>query len=33
VPATLTAFLISFFPIVVNVAVALATIEPEIRND
>jgi len=32
VPATLTAFLISFFPIVVNVAVALATIEPEIRD-
>ncbi|MDJ0273297.1 MAG: ABC transporter permease [Candidatus Caldarchaeum sp.] len=32
VPAVLTAFLISFFPIVVNVAVALATIEPEIRD-
>jgi len=32
VPAILTAFLISFFPIVVNVAIALATIEPEIRD-
>ncbi|MEM1943473.1 MAG: ABC transporter permease [Candidatus Caldarchaeum sp.] len=32
VPAMLTAFLISFFPIVVNVAIALATIEPEIRD-
>ncbi|MEM0440603.1 MAG: ABC transporter permease [Candidatus Caldarchaeum sp.] len=32
VPAVLTAFLISFFPIVVNVAIALATIEPEIRD-
>ena len=29
VPAVLTAFLISFFPIVVNVAAGLATIEPE----
>ena len=29
VPAILTAFLISFFPIVVNVATGLATIEPE----
>ncbi|MEM2236958.1 MAG: ABC transporter permease [Candidatus Caldarchaeum sp.] len=32
VPAILTAFLISFFPIVVNVAIALATIEPEIKD-
>lgn len=29
VPAVLTAFLISFFPIVVNVATGLATLEPE----
>jgi NitT/TauT family transport system permease protein len=29
VPAILTAFLISFFPIVVNVATGLATLEPE----
>lgn len=29
IPAVLTAFLISFFPIVVNVAAGLATIEPE----
>ncbi len=32
VPATLTAFLISFFPIVVNVATGLATIEPEMED-
>jgi NitT/TauT family transport system permease protein len=32
VPAVLTAFLISFFPIVVNVATGLATIEPELRT-
>ncbi|HEX6978840.1 MAG TPA: ABC transporter permease [Alphaproteobacteria bacterium] len=32
VPAILTAFLISFFPIVVNVATGLATIEPELRD-
>ena len=32
VPAVLTAFLISFFPIVVNVATGLATIEPELRD-
>ncbi len=31
-PAILTAFLISFFPIVVNVATALTTIEPEIKD-
>ncbi len=29
VPAIITAFLISFFPIVVNVATGLATLEPE----
>ena len=32
IPAVLTAFLISFFPIVVNVATGLATIEPETRR-
>jgi NitT/TauT family transport system permease protein len=32
VPATLTAFLISFFPIVVNVATGLATTEPELED-
>lgn len=31
-PAVLTAFLISFFPIVVNVATGLATIEPELQD-
>ena len=31
-PAVLTAFLISFFPIVVNVATGLATIEPELED-
>ena len=31
-PAVVTAFVISFFPIVVNVATGLATIEPEIRD-
>jgi len=31
-PAVLTAFLISFFPIVVNVATGLATIEPEMED-
>jgi NitT/TauT family transport system permease protein len=30
VPAILTAFLMSFFPIVVNVATGLATVEPEL---
>ena len=32
IPAVLTAFLIAFFPIVVNVATGLATIEPEMRD-
>lgn len=32
VPAILTAFLLAFFPIVVNVAVGIATIEPELRD-
>ena len=32
VPAVFTAFLISFFPIVVNVATGLATIEPELED-
>ena len=32
IPAILTAFLISFFPIVVNVATGLATIEPETED-
>lgn len=32
VPAILTAFLISFFPIVVNVATGLATTEPEVED-
>jgi NitT/TauT family transport system permease protein len=32
VPAVVTAFVISFFPIVVNVATGLATIEPEMRD-
>ncbi len=31
-PAILTAFLISFFPIVVNVATGLATLEPEFER-
>jgi NitT/TauT family transport system permease protein len=31
-PAVLTAFLISFFPIVVNVATGLATTEPELED-
>ncbi|MFH1806328.1 MAG: ABC transporter permease [Pseudomonadota bacterium] len=31
-PAIITAFLISFFPIVVNVATGLATLEPELRD-
>ena len=30
VPAVLSAFLVSFFPIVVNVATGLATIQPEL---
>jgi NitT/TauT family transport system permease protein len=32
IPAIVTAFLISFFPIVVNVATGLATIEPEMED-
>jgi len=32
VPAILTAFLISFFPIVVNVATGIATLEPELED-
>ena len=32
IPAVLTAFLISFFPIVANVATGLATLEPELRD-
>lgn len=32
IPAVLTAFLIAFFPVVVNVATGLATIEPEMED-
>jgi len=32
IPAIITAFVISFFPIVVNVATGLATIEPEMQD-
>lgn len=32
IPAILTAFALSFFPIVVNVATGIATIEPELRD-
>ena len=32
VPAVLTAFLMSFFPIAVNVATGLATVEPEMED-
>jgi NitT/TauT family transport system permease protein len=32
IPAVLTAFLISFFPVVVNVATGLATTEPELED-
>jgi NitT/TauT family transport system permease protein len=32
VPAVITAFLISFFPILVNVATGIATLEPEMRD-
>ena len=32
IPAILTAFLMSFFPIVVNVATGLATVEPELHD-
>ncbi len=32
VPAILTAFLLAFFPILVNVATGIATVEPELRD-
>lgn len=32
VPAVLTAFLLAFFPIAVNVAIGLATVEPEMQD-
>jgi NitT/TauT family transport system permease protein len=32
VPAILTAFLLAFFPIAVNVAIGLATVEPEMQD-
>ena len=32
VPAVITSFLISFFPITVNVAAGIATVEPELRD-
>jgi len=32
VPAVITAFMLSFFPIAVNVATGLATIEPDLRD-
>jgi len=32
VPAVITAFLISFFPILVNVSTGIATLEPEMRD-
>jgi NitT/TauT family transport system permease protein len=32
VPAVITAFLISFFPVVVNVAAGIATVEPELKD-
>lgn len=32
VPAIITAFLLSFFPILVNVATGIATVEPELRD-
>lgn len=32
VPAVITAFLLAFFPIAVNVAVGLATVEPEMQD-
>ncbi len=32
IPAIVTAFLISFFPVVVNVATGLATLEPELED-
>src|SRR5437660_6471442 len=32
IPAVITAFLISFFPILVNVATGIATVEPELQD-
>lgn len=32
VPAVITAFLVAFFPIVVNVAIGIATVEPELAD-
>lgn len=32
IPAVITAFSLSFFPIVVNIATGLATVEPELRD-
>lgn len=32
IPAIITAFLLSFFPIMVNVATGIATVEPELRD-
>jgi NitT/TauT family transport system permease protein len=32
VPAVITAFLIAFFPILVNVAIGIATVEPELQD-
>ena len=32
IPAIITAFLISFFPILVNVATGIATVEPELKD-
>jgi NitT/TauT family transport system permease protein len=32
VPAVITAFLLAFFPIAVNVAIGLATVEPEMKD-
>src|SRR4029077_1742275 len=32
VPAIITAFMISVFPIIVNVATGIATVEPELRD-
>lgn len=32
VPAVITAFMISFFPILVNVATGIATVEPELKD-
>ncbi len=32
VPAVITAFMLSFFPVVVNVATGFATIEPELLD-